>query len=296
MPQDDYQLTQTSWGYKVSFVAMASSCELLIKTCEIEIAKRLAHVAVMECRRIESKYSRYLANSCLSTLNDNSGRWQQVDDETAALLHFSQQCYQMSDGLFDITAGAVLALWSYNRQSVIPNPQAISQALKHVGFDKIQLASNRCFIPSGMRLDFGGLGKEYACDRIATELRSLYPALPVLVNLGGDICCSVPNKAGWQVGLEDPDCLNRAGKLITLTQGALATSGNTRRVIHIGGKTYGHIIDPTSGYPVDNAPISVSVFGENCIIAGMLSTIALLKGNEAIDFLAAQAVEYEVVY
>ncbi|WP_223292855.1 MULTISPECIES: FAD:protein FMN transferase [Shewanella] len=293
---NQYQLTKTTWGFRVCFASMASPCELLIKQCQIETAHTIARFAVTECARIENKYSRYKYDSMLTKLNDNAGRWQNIDEETSAIFYFAQQCHELSDGLFDITAGRVLALWSYATQAKLPDPLEIEQAIQHVGFEQIMLEPKRCFIPSGMRLDLGGIGKEYACDRISTHLKAQYPALPVLVNLGGDISCSLANPSGWKVGIEDPKLLNTAVKFTSLVQGALTTSGNTRRVINIGEKTYGHIISPQTGYPVEYAPISVTVKAENCLIAGMLSTIAMLKGKESTQFLDSQNVEHEIFY
>ncbi|GAB1069827.1 MAG: hypothetical protein SAqPseu_38090 [Shewanella algae] len=148
-------------------------------------------------------------------------------------------------------------------------------------------------LPEAMALDFGGLVKEYAADRVAGLCMTQASTTEVLVNLGGDI--AVSGNRCWQVGIEDPANLDRAAELISLNMGALATSGDSRRFIEHQGRRYGHILDPRSGYPVQGAPRSVTVQAASCITAGMLATLAILKGAAAEDFLKAQQLEYSVI-
>ena len=77
-----------------------------------------------------------------------------------------------------------------------------------------------------------------------------------------------------------------------LRQGGLATSGDTKRFVLKNGKRYGHILDARTGWPVEDAPRTVTVAGDTCIEAGMLTTIAMLQGGEAGEFLEAQGVRY----
>ena len=83
---------------------------------------------------------------------------------------------------------------------------------------------------------------------------------------------------------EQPDH-NQAMAAITLRQGALATSGDARRSIMIEGKRYGHILNPQTGWPVPDAPRSITVLSSTCVQAGTLATIAMLQGEGAEDFL-----------
>jgi thiamine biosynthesis lipoprotein len=81
-------------------------------------------------------------------------------------------------------------------------------------------------------------------------------------------------------------------KQIDLHVGALATSGDSRRFLLKDGQRYGHILDPTTGWPVVDAPRSVTVAAPSCTQAGMLATLAQLSGRDAEEFLAAQGVQY----
>jgi len=289
-----YSLQRRDWGYLGEFRAMASPCEILIRCDQLDIADDMLDMAVTEALRIEHKYSRFIAQNCLWQLNHANGHKQLIDEETRQLLAFAKQCFQLSDGLFDISAGPLMELWRFDPKAQLPEHGRILAAKALVGFDRIEFDSRHIEMPSGMKLDFGGVAKEYAVDRVAYELAECYPDIPVLVNFGGDIACPVPKEYPWQVGIEDPRHLDRAASVLAISQGALATSGDTRRFFEVDGKRYGHIVDPRTGYPVVQAPRSVTVLGPNCVTAGMLATMAMLQGQDAEDFLQQQDVKFSI--
>ncbi|EGT3626989.1 FAD:protein FMN transferase [Morganella morganii] len=289
-----YSLQRRDWGYVGEFRAMASPCEILIACDQLDIADDMLDMAVTEALRIEHKYSRFIAQNCLWQLNHANGHKQLIDEETWQLLAFAKQCFQLSDGLFDISAGPLMELWRFDPKAQLPEHARILAAKALVGFERIEFDSRHIEMPTGMKLDFGGVAKEYAVDRVAYELAECYPDIPVLVNFGGDIACPVPKEYPWQVGIEDPRHLDHAANVLAISQGALATSGDTRRFFEVDGKRYGHIVDPRTGYPVVQAPRSVTVLGPNCVTAGMLATMAMLQGQDAEDFLQQQDVKFSI--
>jgi thiamine biosynthesis lipoprotein len=151
-------------------------------------------------------------------------------------------------------------------------------------------------VPPGMEIDLGGLGKEYAVDRVATLLADRTTA-PVLVNFGGDLRAVGRRASGqsWQVGVELPGQVDSAGLKLELGIGALATSGDARRFLLRDGIRYPHIQNPRTAWPVMKAPRSVTVLGDTCTEAGLLATLAMLRGAEAEQFLAEQGVQNWVV-
>lgn len=282
------------WGFLGSFNAMASPCELLMAIDDEHTARQMLTIAYDEAKRIEHKFSRFIEGNVVWQLNHAQGKATSVDAETAHLLQFAQQCFQLSESAFDISACPLMALWRFDGNHRVPLQTDIDAALLKVGFDRIALTDKTVCMPADMSVDFGGIGKEYAVDRTAQILANRWPNQSVLVNFGGDIACPITKSDGWQVGIENPNKLDNAAALLTIRQGALATSGTTRRYIEVDGKRYGHIINPQTGYPVEQAPLSVTVLAPNCVMAGMLATMSMLKGADAEDFLQQQGVDFKV--
>jgi thiamine biosynthesis lipoprotein len=144
----------------------------------------------------------------------------------------------------------------------------------------------------GMEIDLGGIGKEYAVDRAAAIAAALFPRC--LINFGGDLraCGTGVDRGGWTVGIDGLCAETVPARRIRLVTGGIATSGDAARFLIHNGKRYGHILDPRTGWPVDDAPRSVTVVAPTCMEAGMLSTLAMLHGAEAEAFLGEQGVRY----
>lgn len=276
----------------VKFTAMASPCEVLLPTMGHHAALAIGALAAREAWRVEKKYSRYRDDSVTAWIHMNRGTAVEVDEETASLIDFASQCYELSDGLFDVTSGVLRHAWKFDGSDHIPEPAAIEHLLPLVGFEKLQWESPHLLLPAGMELDFGGIGKEYAVDR-AYELLAARDWAPFLINFGGDLRANRPPSHGrWQVGVERPDTDREATMILELDHGALATSGDSRRFLLKDGVRYGHILDPRTGWPVPNSPRSVTVAASSCTEAGLLSTLALLHGDRAKEFLEEQGVRY----
>lgn len=282
------------------FSAMASPCEVLIDTPDKNIARQAVDIAAKEAARIEHKFSRYCDDNIIHQIN--SGSMVTVDDETARLLDYADQLFCLSSGLFDISAGVLRRAWQFDGGDKIPDQAEIDALLPLIGWDKVQWDNPVITLPAGMEIDLGGIGKEYAVDRAAQQVQSYLQEqgqqASALINFGGDIAVLGPtNQPGraWAIGVDTgiDGIINDDGHaLLTLTHGGIATSGDTRRYLQRGGKRYGHILDPRSGWPVADAPSSITVAAATCTDAGMLSTFALLHGSQAEEFLRAQGVKH----
>lgn len=295
-------------GWRGRFDAMASPCDVLIDDRhgglgETEV-QALVQAAQAEALRIERKFSRYRADSVVARLHAGRGRAQAVDDETAALLDFAASCHALSEGRFDITSGVLRGAWRFDGGQALPDAAQVAALAARVGWTRLQWQRPWLTLPEGMELDFGGIGKEYAVDRVLGLLRR-QTAQPLLVNFGGDLVVSGPRADGaaWRVGIErpqgdaaaaEPATAQQAAGVVQLKAGALATSGDARRFVLAGGVRYGHILDPRSGWPVRAAPRSVTVAAPTCLEAGMLATLAMLQGPQAEAWLAGQGVPHWV--
>jgi len=275
---------------------MASQCEILIDCNDKKLAWAVVNAAQHEASRIEKKYSRYTTNNIIYQINNAQGKTVEVDDETARLLNYAQQCFELSDGAFDISSGVLREAWKFDGSDNIPSKNKVSAILARVGWDKIKWDYPTLRMLTGMQLDFGGIGKEYAVDKTAAIIAEQFTT-NVLVNFGGDIAVSGARKNGspWEIGLQDPEKNNAVIAKIELKKGGVATSGDLNRFLLKEGIRYTHILDPKTGWPVKNAPRQVTVLANTCIDAGMLSTFAILQGGNAEAFLIEQDVEYRIV-
>jgi len=277
-----------------AFGALGCPCEVLVDTDDETQARRLCQLAVEETLRIEHKYSRYRPDSVLSTINNGRGRPRQVDDETAQLLDYAEQCWQLSDGRFDITSGILRKVWRFDGSDRLPAAADVEALLEHVGWQRLVWQRPTLTLPIGMELDFGGIGKEYAVDRCAMLIAQQYP-VSVLVNFGGDLYSSGTRRDGqpWIIAIDDPRATGIQGvATLDLQRGAIATSGDAHRYLLKNGVRYSHILNPRTGWPVRDAPHSVTVLADTCTEAGMLATFAMLRGANAEAFLKRQQVAH----
>lgn len=320
----DGKFSRSGDYFLLQFQAMASTCELLIDLPESEwaLAEQLALQAIKETWRIEFKYSRYQKGNWHDRLHQSQGQWQNLDEESARLIAFADQAWQLSSGLFDITSGILRQAWHFDGSSHLPEATAVNDLLPFIGWQKIQWYSSdnqpesqpdrqidhsnsaqnaaRIYLPENMELDFGGIGKEYAVDRVLglslalLQQNQATSGCSLLVNFGGDIACSGPRVDGrpWMVAIESPEQEGKEAALLSLKGGALATSGDSQRYLLKDGKRYSHLLNPTTGWPIEDAVRSVTVAAPTCTQSGLIATLALLQGSEAEKFLRQTGLKY----
>ncbi len=282
---------------------MASPCQVLIDTEDKQHARQLGEIAYNEALRIEKEFSRYRKDNLIYKINHSNGQPVRVNQELAGLLDYAASCYQISDGLFDITSGLLRKVWHFDCSDHIPSQSEITPLLEKIGWSKVCWQSPYLSLPAGMEIDLGGIGKEYAVDR-SSQLISNETDCSFLVNYGGDLFANKPrsNNQGWLVGVEDPEHavesthLSAASaknkKLYELSRGGMATSGDSKRYLLKDDIRYSHILNPKTGWPVTQAPHSITVISHTCTEAGILSTLAMLQEKDAHTFLNEQDVIY----
>jgi len=284
------QLEKIHTGYRGSFDAMASPCEVLIETEDKLLAETITRIVANEAWRIEQKFSRYRDDNILYKIHHANGLSVEVDEELTLLLNFAQQCYELSNGLFDMSSGVLRRIWIFDCSDNVPTHKQSKALLKYIGWHKITWQPPFITVPKGMEIDLGGLGKEYAVDK-AGKLASEATDLPVLINFGGDLFATKApiSRESWSIGIEAIGGSNKTGQ-INIVSGGVATSGDEKRYLQRDGKRYSHVLNPKTARSVREAPRSVTVASNSCIEAGFLSTLAMLHGKEATSFLQTQDV------
>jgi thiamine biosynthesis lipoprotein len=245
-----------------------------------ETATRLGREAVAEARRIEKKFSRYLRTSVVSQINDEAGGSPLViDDETETLIRSALELSDLTEGRFDPTVGVLRRVWDFRRAEV-PAEAAILALLPLVDARSVVLRHGTVrLLREGMELDLGGVGKEYAADRVA-ELLQDRGAESVLVNLLGDVRTVGCRGDGrpWVIGVQDPRDPSRHRLAIRAQEDCgIATSGDYERGFDFEGIRYHHLLDAITGRPARGLA-SVTVLAPTAFEAGRLATAAFLLG------------------
>ncbi|WP_129645786.1 FAD:protein FMN transferase [Peristeroidobacter agariperforans] len=273
---------------------MASPCEVLIEDAPEALARQIAETAAACAWRIERKFSRYRSDGVVHMINSNAGRPVVLDEESAALIDFAATLTTMSEGGFDITSGVLRKAWTFDGGSAVPTQAQIDEVMTCVGWRHVQWRRPVLRLKPGMQIDLGGIGKEYAVDLAAARVEDIAPGVSCLINFGGDVVARHPRRDGqpWRVGIEAAAKAGTAVRIVHLTRGGLATSGDSRRFVLHQGRRYSHIIDARIGWPVRDAPHSITVAADTCTQAGTLTTLAMLKGMECESFLRASGAKY----
>lgn len=258
---------------------MGCPCEIQLFCSSESRANQIANTAISDVRRLELRYSRYRNDSFLSNINRTAAKGGSItiDEETAALLNYAATCYEQSDGLFDITSGILRRAWHFDSNR-LPDQSEIDPLLEKTGWHKLNWQPPKLsFLIAGMEIDFGGIVKEYAADRVA-GLCIQGGICHGIVNLGGDVKIIGPraDEKPWRIGLSHPRLRDTLAETIFLKSGAVASSGDYERCMIVDGIRYSHILNPKTGWPARHLA-AVSVVAELCVIAGSASTIAILK-------------------
>ncbi len=295
MTSTPVSIASMQW-YGQTFSAMASHNEVQLYAPSREQAERVARTAIDEVARIEAKYSRYRPDTIVARINASAGQAAvAIDEETAALLRYADQCFNASEGLFDITSGVLRRAWNF-REPAVPDRATLRVLLSLIGWRAVRWSESEIALPRpGMEIDFGGIGKEYAADRAAGVCLEA-GIRHGLINLGGDVRVLGPHPDGrpWSIGIRHPRREGETIASIELGEGALATSGDYERYFELAGKRYCHILNPLTGFPVRHWQ-SVSVVAPVCVAAGSYSTIAMLFEGRGRKLLERDGLPYLAV-
>ena len=225
-------------------------------------------------------------NSQISQLNNAEGKTMEVSDDLAADLEKIRQLSQDSDGAFDPTLGKIIRLWDIAGENPhVPDQSEIDTLLPEVGYEKIQVDGNNVTLLDGCTLDLGAVGKGMGCDQIMDYLQTQPDVVGMILNLGGSSVMTYgekPDGSPWKVALTDPrDTEGDYLGAITLDANQfLSTSGDYEKYFIEDGIRYHHILDPKTGYPVQNGLTSVTIVCDQGYLADGLSTACFVLGMD----------------
>ncbi|MCX6997891.1 MAG: FAD:protein FMN transferase [Kiritimatiellaeota bacterium] len=277
-------LSSLNGQHQFRFHALGTSNTVLFRAAAPALARQFHETVLRWLAEFEGRYSRFIPDSLVSRINAAAGRaWVESDPETEELLALCDWFHWKTGGIFDPTAGPLVRLWDYHApQPALPTPETIAHERRLVGWSKLERAAGRVRLAeAGMSLDLGGIGKEYAVDRVFEMARRL-GILNLLVDFGRDLRAGgqPPEGGDWRIGLEHPGQPDSCWAGVALKETALCCSGDYQRFVEIGGRRYSHLLDPRSGQPVHNGVRAVWALAPTCTEAGILTTTACILGVE----------------
>lgn len=251
-------------------------------------SEEIMNQAVQRCYYFENILSRTVEGSDVWRINQAQGAPVQVAAETAACIHASLDYSRSTQGLFDITIGAVSSLWDFHN-NIKPDDSAIQEALTHVGYQNIQVQDNTVTLADPLaKIDLGGIAKGF----IADDLHDFFVNAGCnsgVINLGGNIMLIGAKEDGspWHVGVQDPnDARNVCIASADCTDESVVTSGLYERYFEQGGVMYYHILDPRTGYPAQTDLLASSICSKKSIDGDALATALFIMGKDrALEFI-----------
>lgn len=278
---------------RVERAAMACVFEVFLNAGQHGEGVSAALRALDLIEELEAQLTVYRDSSELSHINRSaSSEAVPVESRLFALLEQALEIHAATGGAFDITAGPLSRTWGFARRAgAIPRPDELQSALECVGSQWLELddtAQTVRFRRTGVELNLGSIGKGYALDRCQDQM--LAAGVTDFLWHGGQSSVLArghratggrePATGGWTVGVRDPVGNQRNLAEIRLLDRALATSGSSVQFFRYGGKRYGHILDPRTGWPAEGV-FSATVVAPTAALADALSTAFYVMGVDA---------------
>lgn len=269
--------------HKYHQVSMGTVIEITLQGDDEQAAQKASLQAFQEIKRIEQLMSPWIETSDVSRLNRSAGtEWVKISPETFDVIQRSQKISGLSEGAFDITIAPLIQIWRKARErGDPPSSEEVKKILNLVNFRNLLTRSDgKVFLKKkGMAIDLGGIAKGYAVDRAFGILASLgYKNL--IINAGGDLRTGgSKNNQPWSIGIQHPRSAEKIMATISMSDTAIATSGDYEKFFFHQGKRYHHILNPKTGFPADGCQ-SVTILCKDGMMADGLATAVFVLGTE----------------
>ena len=259
---------------------------------------------------LENRLSRTKADSLVSGLN-RDGSIRHLTYDYWNLIARAKEYRGATNGAFDITIAPVMDAWGFTGDSFrVPEQSELDELLKYVNSDEIQIQEEPAYsvtLGEGQAIDLGGIAKGYTSDLVEQTFRA-NGIESGKISLGGNVFVlgGKPDGSDWRVGIKDPRNESGLAAILSLRDAYAITSGGYERYFEENGKTYHHIIDPSTGYPADSGLLSVTVVAAdngpdwagagNGAMCDAFSTALFVMGEEqALDFWRNGGYDFDLV-
>lgn len=247
-------------------------------------------------------FSTYDKESIISKINKNEPV--ELSNEFIICYEKAVEVSKITNGAFDITAGAMVNAWGFGPEEKKKMTQEkVDSLIEITGFQKIKLENGQIIKENpNIKIDMSAIAKGYTSDLIANFLAE-NGCKNYMVEIGGEVAAKGINERGktWTIGINKPDENDILGSTglqakVKLTDHGLATSGNYRNFYVEDGKKYAHTIDPKTGYPVQHSILSSTVVANDCMTADAFATAFMVLGLDSSIEIARNETEIEVFF
>ena len=274
---DNTVLTSNGVLYHGSFNAFGHRCDLQLETSDQHVAEQLLVSVSSEVNRISDKYDNDLTENIITQINRGTSESIIVDAETAGLLDFSEVCYELSEGRFDVCCSA------------IQSDKKIPRLIKPKHWHQIRWDNPRLRLLQGMQLNVKAFTKAHACDR-AISLACEISKVPMLLSIDRVHLSNKPRVSTGDWWLEHfKSTANNTATSMQFQQGAITTVYSKSR--ETGDSNY---FDGRTNHPITENPAAITVAAATCTEANMLATLAMLYGEYAEQYLTTQQATFSI--
>ena len=240
--------------------------------------------AIAECQRYDDLLSKTKEGSDVWKINHANGERVAVSQETLDIIRKALEYSKLSDGKFDITIEPCVALWDFTGENmgVLPDEAELAEAASHVDYTKVDVTDEGVQLPAGETIDLGAIAKGYITDRIKDFLVERGITCGML-NFGGNVLAigSKPDGSNWNIGIQDPaSTTGESIAVVPVSDSAVVTSGIYERGFDVDGVRYHHILDTSTGWPVQNELAGITILASDAFDADALSTTVFAMGLE----------------
>lgn len=282
---------------------LGTFCTIVLGHSNRDLREAAFEKAFASIRMYEKELSVFSDSSMISLINQRAGFERvNISPQIEFLLRESIMYSSLSDGAFDITTLPLSKLWGFmGTKQRVPTEEEIKETRYLIGYENIMLTQKNdlpavYFKKTGMQIDLGAIAKGFICDELMRGIRAS-GIDDVMVNIGGNIRVHGNAKYGrpWKIGIQNPRDKSAILMVITLKDMAVSTSGDYEQFFMHEDKRYAHVINPRTGYPVENNVLGVTVVTSSAMAADALSTACFVLGVDASRKMLKN-VPYQAIY
>lgn len=246
--------------------------------------------AFNEMERIDKKFNSHWEGSIIDQLNRDPQRGVVLDEEGQMLFDEVKRVYDLTEGKFDITIEPLIQLWGFGEENPeLPTDSEIEEAMSKIDFDLVEIEGNRLSLKAPLEeIDTGAFLKGYATARAKVAIEEAGVESAFITTISSMETLGPKAEGPWRIGIQDPNNSREILDIVNLDGQAMGISGDYQTFVEIEGKRYHHILDPHTGYPVEDRKL-VAVICEDALLGDLYSTAFFLMGiKEVLEYVEAR--------